>query len=193
MQIKGTDAFDKWQEYGIDFKVRRVVLDDGIDDIPTVNRTLANLLWLDKTAEGPIEFWINCPGGYISSMWAIHDLMRTASNPIITVGLGDVASAAVLLLAAGTGTRYVTANTQLMHHQPEHDRPSNETELQDYAAQSAKDEERRLRALAKYTKRPYRWWKSQAGREFYAVGQEIIDLGLADELYTGPLDEDPHE
>lgn len=189
MRIAGTDAFDKWQGYGADFKARRIILDDGIDDIGTTNACVANLLWMDRSP-GPIEFWINCPGGWVTSMWAIYDLIRTADNPIITVGIGDVSSAAVLLLAAGTGTRYVMPNCTVMHHQAQHQRAANQAELEAYTAASKIDEEVRLRRLAEHTKTPYRVWRAKGAAEWYMRGTEIIQAGIADELWTGPLEDE---
>ena len=185
--IRGTDAFDKWQEYGLDVPARRIILDDGIDDAGRTGAICCDLLWLDKT-KGPIELWINCPGGWASAMWALYDLMQTASNPIITVGLGEVSSAAVLLLAAGTGTRYVMPNTTLMHHQSRHGRDATHRELIDYARWAEQDEERWIRALARHTKTPYRKWKEKSGGEWYMVGEELISAGIADELWTHPGD-----
>lgn len=176
-----TDAFTTWQEYGIDFTKRRIILDDGIDDMTVSGGCCANLLWLDNTP-GRIEFWINCAGGYVSNMWAIYDLIQTADNPIDTIGIGEVSSAAVLLLAAGTGNRYAMPHTQLMHHQTQHDRGYTERELQDYAEQSAKDEELRLRTLAKHSKIKYAEWKRKALGEWYMTAEEMLRGGIVDAI-----------
>jgi ATP-dependent Clp protease, protease subunit len=178
---KKYDSFSTWQEYGVDFNRRRIILDDGIDDMLISGACCANLLWLDKS-EGKIEFWINCPGGYITNMWAIYDLIQTAKNPIDTIGIGDVSSAAVLLLASGTGTRYAMPHAQLMHHQSQHSRPATEKELQDYAAQSAKDEELRLRTLAKHSNIKYAAWKRKSLGEWYMTAEEMLAGGVIDAI-----------
>jgi ATP-dependent Clp protease protease subunit len=177
------DVFDKWQEYGIDIPKRRILLDDGLDTI-VIARIVANLLWLDKS-DGEIDLWINSPGGYVTGMWAIYDVMQQSYNKINTVGIGEISSAAVLLLACGTGTRKVMPNSLLMHHAAQHHIRGNQWELEDYTEASGQEEERRLRSLASHTNTTYRDWKRKSVGEWYMTAEEMVKAGVVDEIYNG--------
>lgn len=177
-----TDAFDKWQEYGVDLPDRRILLDDGLET-PIIGCVIANLLWMDKTS-GPIDLWINSPGGYVTGMWAIYDVIQNAENHVNTIGIGEISSAAVLLLACGTGIRSVMPNALLMHHSVQHANVSGHHKaIVDYVAAADKEEERRLRCLATHTKIKYAEWNRRSLGEWYMTAEEMLEAGLVDEIY----------
>ncbi len=113
-------VFNFLHDYGCDVRARRVFNHHhmGVSEeahaigIEYVSR---NLLHLDKS-EGPIELWINNSGGWLHEMWAIIDIMNIMNNPVHTVCYGNAASAACLLLASGTGTRYALPHASFMWH-----------------------------------------------------------------------------
>lgn len=76
-----------------------------------------SLIILSESPDQDITIYINSDGGDLYCMFAIHDLMRSLNNRIITIGLGRVMSAAVVLLAAGD-ERHVMPNTTIMMHEP---------------------------------------------------------------------------
>jgi len=82
---------------------------------------------LELSFESPskeITVYINSEGGSMYSMFAMHDIMRKLTNPIHTIGIGRVMSAAVLLMAAGD-KRSITPNTHVMVHEPSYFGPEN--------------------------------------------------------------------
>jgi ATP-dependent Clp protease protease subunit len=181
-------------EYGIDARSRRVFLQTHLgpasEDDPTniVEYVTRGLLVLDRTP-GPIELWVHSPGGEVSDALAIYDVVQTLSNPVHTVGHGDISSAAVLLLAGGTGTRYVMANAYLMAHEGEADLASGPIALQEIQlAQRKKIEKRWAELMGRCTrpKRTARWWAALADRkpELYLDAAGMISHGVADEVWS---------
>jgi len=112
--------FNFLHDYGCDLRDRRVFnhhhmgLSENSHSIG-IEYVSRNLLHLDKS-EGPIELWINNDGGWLHEMWAIIDIIESCENEVSTVAYGNVASAACLLLASGTGKRYATKHASFMWH-----------------------------------------------------------------------------
>jgi ATP-dependent protease ClpP protease subunit len=80
-----------------------------------VEYVMRNLLHMDQSS-GNIELWLNNGGGELFEMWGVIDIIATAANPVDTVVYGNVSSAACLLLASGTGTRYAMPRASFMWH-----------------------------------------------------------------------------
>src|SRR6185295_7212611 len=98
---------------------RIVFLGSAIDDQVT-NLIVAQLLFLEsEDPEKPINLYINSPGGDMIGLFAIHDTMSFLRPPIATTCVGQAASAAAVLLAAGTpGMRSTLPNARVLIHQP---------------------------------------------------------------------------
>ena len=98
---------------------RIVFLGTAVDDV-AANDVMAQLLYLDYAQpERDISLYINSPGGSITAMTAIYDTMRHISSDVQTVCLGQAASAAAVLLAAGApGKRLMLPNARALLHQP---------------------------------------------------------------------------
>ena len=107
---KLTLTFDR----GLDLDNRIIYIFDEIDEDMSEN-VIMSLSHLSLT-EGKITFMINSPGGSVVDMFAIYDAMRACSNEIVTVGIGEVCSAAGLLLCAGD-KRLASKNCLFMAHQ----------------------------------------------------------------------------
>jgi len=97
----------------------RIVFIRGVFNSEMADTVVAQLLFLESDSPTKdIYMYINSPGGEISSMFCILDTMKYIRNSIVTIGMGTVASAASLILAAGTkGKRYALPNTEIMIHQ----------------------------------------------------------------------------
>src|SRR5262249_17050730 len=111
-------------EYSIDpysklLSDRIVMLITTVDDT-SAGDVIAQLLYLDhEKPERDISLFINSPGGSVTAMMSIYDTMQFVSADIQTVCLGQAASAAALLLAAGTpGKRLILPNARVMVQQP---------------------------------------------------------------------------
>lgn len=75
------------------------------------------LVWMSESITEPVEMWINSPGGSVSDALAIYDLIKYTPFPIHTIGIGEVCSAATLLLSSGEkGKRMAFPNCRIMLH-----------------------------------------------------------------------------
>jgi ATP-dependent Clp protease protease subunit len=99
-------------------KQRKVFLWTMVDDI-NAERVVKQFLFLDNQNQEDITFYINSPGGVISSGLAIYDAMQAVKSNVATVVCGQAASMGAVLLAAGhKGKRYAWPNARVMIHQP---------------------------------------------------------------------------
>lgn len=123
------DQAEESQQVGVSFPAferrsllehsqRSIYLSTDINE-HTSEEVIASLLYLDKISNEPIKLFITTPGGSVVLAVAICDTITSlVSSPVITVGVGFVASAGVLLLASGVPSgRFATPNTRLMLHQ----------------------------------------------------------------------------
>lgn len=181
-------------EYGVDPRMRRVYLQSFLgevaDDDPLNAATfvIRGLHLLDR-GTNPIQFWINSEGGEISDALAIYDVIQTLQNPVVTVGHGQISSAATLLLACGTGTRYVMPNAYFMNHEGEADLVKGSIALQEIQlTHRQRIEETWAKLLGKHTrpKRTARWWANvtKTKPELYLDAAGMIAHGVADEVWS---------
>ncbi len=99
-------------------KQRKIFLWTPVDDV-AAERLVKQFLYLDSKGNEEITFFINSPGGVISSGLAIYDVMQAVKSPVATVVCGQAASMGAVLLAAGRkGKRYAWPNARVMIHQP---------------------------------------------------------------------------
>ena len=97
---------------------RRIFLWGGVDD-ESAERIVKELLYLDSLNHEDIIFFINSPGGVISSGLAIYDAMNAIKSDVVTVCCGQAASMGAVLLTSGAkGKRYAWPNARIMIHQP---------------------------------------------------------------------------
>ncbi len=202
MSDRNVDAFANYQDYGLDFRNRRVFLQHAIEPAQDVHEigtehVVRNLLWLDSLGSGkePIELWINTVGGYFEEMWAIYDVMQQAKHPIITVALGNVSSAGCLLLAGGTGQRYAARYSSFMWHGGTTGIYSHlpHAESQDRSEWEKFEHERWCAVMAEHTKPPRTrskkqradfWSKWTVGREKWLDAKGMIEHGVVDEIWA---------
>jgi ATP-dependent Clp protease protease subunit len=99
-------------------KQRKIFLWSQVDD-ESAERIVKQFLYLDSKNHDEITFYINSPGGVISSGLAIYDVMQAVKSPVATVVCGQAASMGAVLLAAGNkGRRYAWPHSRVMIHQP---------------------------------------------------------------------------
>lgn len=187
---KQSTDFEIWQEYGCDVKARRILMQTYFGRSPigelTSEHIIKNLLWLDQIADKPIELWLHTPGGEVEDMWALYDAMQSARSDICTVAIGNVSSAGVLILAAGTpGCRYAMPNASLMHHWGHTWLSLEWLSAESRIAWERKEGERWLRAIAGHSGKPYAYWKRQATNkgELWLDAEEMVAHGLVDEIW----------
>ncbi|WP_055478552.1 ClpP family protease [Sphaerimonospora mesophila] len=156
-------------------------IDDGV-----ANVVMAQLLHLE--AESPdqeINLYINSPGGSLTAMLAIYDTMRFLRAKVATYCMGQAASAAAVLLAAGApGRRFMLAHSRVLLHQPY---TQGQGTISDLALQAA--EVMRVRAqteeiLSAHTGVDVARLRRDTARDRVFDAREAVEYGLADELIT---------
>jgi len=175
---RGERAYDI---YSLLLKERIVFLGTPIND-QVANLIVAQLLFLDREdSERDIWFYINSPGGQVSSGLAIYDTMQMISAPINTVAVGMTASFGTILLMAGTkGRRYALPNATIHMHQPLGGVQGQASDIEIEAREIL-----RLKALlngiiVKHTNIPADQVERYTDRDFYMTAERAKELGVID-------------
>lgn len=163
-------------------------IDDGV-----ANVVVAQLLHLAAAApERDIQLYINSPGGSFTAMMAIYDTMQFVPCDVATLCVGQAASSAAVLLAAGTpGKRAVLEHARILLHQP-HTELSRGS-MSDLALEAAELERIRGEAeaiLARHTGRPPGQVRADTDRALVLRGADALEYGVADSV-PGPAELPP--
>jgi ATP-dependent Clp protease protease subunit len=161
-------------------------IDDGV-----ANVVMAQLLHLEAASPDlEISLYINSPGGSFSALTAIYDTMQYIRPDVATICMGQAASAAAVLLAAGTpGKRAVLRHAKVLLHQPS---SQSQGTLPDLAIQAK--ELARVRAevdaiLSEHTGHPVAKIREDTDRNRTFSAREAVDYGLADRVITSRREE----
>lgn len=179
---RGERAYDIYSRL---LKDRIIFIGEPIDD-NVANIVVAQLLFLE--AEDPkkdIYIYINSPGGLVTAGLAIYDTMQYIKADICTICIGQAASMAAVLLAAGTkGKRYALPHARIMLHQPLGGAQGQATDINIQAKEIM-----RLRALindilVKHTGQSLERIEKDTDRDFYMTAEDAKDYGIIDEVIT---------
>jgi len=177
---RGERAYDIYSRL---LKDRIIFVGQPIGD-DLANVIIAQLLFLES--EEPtkdIYIYLNSPGGLVSAGLAIYDTMKYVKPDISTVCLGQAASMAALLLAAGTeGKRFALPNSRILLHQPMGSFYGQATDIEIQAKEILRLKERLNQILAKHTDQPVERIAQDTERDFYMSGDEAREYGLIDEV-----------
>lgn len=161
------------------------------DDI--ANAVMAQLLCLQSMdADRPISIYINSPGGSFTALTAIYDTMRYIKPAVQTICLGQAASAAAVLLAAGTkGQRLALPNSRILIHQPAMGGEGSYGQSSDLEIQA--NEILRIRELmetmlADATGQPKEKISLDVERDKFLTAEEAVRYGLVDDILTSLKD-----
>lgn len=154
----------------------------------------AQLLFLES--ENPnkdISFYINSPGGVVSSGLAIYDTMQYIRSPVSTVCIGQAASMGSLLLCAGAPKkRYALPNARVMVHQPSGGAQGQATDIEIQAREILNLRRRLNEIYVRHTGQPIEAIERKLERDSYMSAEEARDFGLVDEVVTDrPVPVDP--
>ena len=166
------------------FEGRIVFLGTQIDDA-AANDVMAQLICLESTEpDRPISMYINSPGGSLTAMTAVYDTMRYIRPAVHTFCLGQAASAAAVLLAAGApGHRAVVPNARVLIHQPSIDVVRGQTsDLEIYAAEVSRLRRQLEEALAAGTGQTVERIHADIERDLVLTADEAVAYGLADNI-----------
>jgi ATP-dependent Clp protease, protease subunit len=179
-----SDGIKESNPYNKLFEERIVFLGVQIDDA-SANDVMAQLLYLESdNPDRRISIYINSPGGSFTSLMAIYDTMQFIRPEIETVCLGQAASAAAVVLAAGTtGRRLAVPNARVLIHQPATEVVQGQvSDLEIHAAEVARVRRQMEEALAHHTGRSVEQVHEDIDRDRILTAQEAVDYGLVDEI-----------
>jgi len=179
---RGERAYDIFSRL---LKDRIIFIGTPIDD-PGANLVIAQLLFLE--AEDPdkdIHVYINSPGGSVTASLAIYDTMQFVKPAIETICMGQAASGAALLLAAGTkGKRMALPHSRIMIHQPYGGTQGQAADIQIQAREILRMREELNRIMAKHSGQPLERVEKDSDRDFFMSPEEAKQYGLVDEVIT---------
>jgi ATP-dependent Clp protease protease subunit len=156
-----------------------------IDD-KVANIVIAELLFLEaQDPERDIYLYINSPGGYVASGLAIYDTMEYIRPDVHTICMGQAASMAAVLLAAGKkGKRSALPHARVMIHQPAGGSEGQASDIEIYAKEITRLKEKLVAILAKHTGQTEDKVRVDSDRNFFMSGEEAVAYGLIDQVIT---------
>jgi ATP-dependent Clp protease, protease subunit len=169
------------------FEERIIFLGAPIDDV-VANDVMAQLIVLESTdPDRDIQIYINSPGGSFTALTAIYDTMVYVRPEIQTICMGQAASAAAVLLAAGTkGKRFALTNARILIHQPS---GGTEGAMQISDLEIQANEILRMRLLeeeilARHTGQPIEKVRADIERDTILTAEQAKEYGIVDEVIT---------
>ena len=162
----------------------RIVFLGGELDETVANLIIAQLLHLEgEDMDRPVNLYINSPGGDMTALFAVYDAMQFLGPPIRTVCVGQAASAAAVLLAAGeAGHRSALPNARILIHQPHGGAQGQSVDMEIAVREMVTMRERMIDVLTERTGQPRDRIQADIDRDFILRGQDAVDYGLVDEI-----------
>ena len=177
---RGERAYDIFSRL---LKDRIIFIGSPIDDAGA-NLIIAQLLFLE--AEDPdkdIHVYINSPGGSVTASLAIYDTMQFVKPAIETICMGQAASGAALLLAAGTkGKRLALPHSRIMIHQPYGGTQGQAVDIQIQAKEILRMRQELDQIISHHTGQTLERVEKDSDRDFFMSPQEAKEYGLLDEV-----------
>jgi ATP-dependent Clp protease, protease subunit len=179
---RGERAYDIYSRL---LRERIVFLGSAIDD-NVANLIIAQLLHLEgEDTDKPINLYINSPGGDTLGLFAIYDTMQFLAPPVHTVCVGQAASAAAVLLAAGeAGHRAALPNARVLLHQPWGGAQGQSTDMEIAVREMVAHRDRIVDILVDRTGQPREKLEKDMDRDFILRGEDAIAYGVVDEIMT---------
>ena len=179
---RGERAFDLYSRL---LKDNIIFLGTPIDDT-IANLVCAQLLHLEsENPDKDINIYINSPGGDITALFAIYDTMRYVKADITTICFGQAASAAAVLLAAGTpGKRLALPHARVLLRQPWGSGSGQATDIEIQAREILRMRDLLEDILVEHTGQPKDKLKRDTDRDFVLSAQEAKEYGIIDEVIS---------
>ena len=162
---------------------RIIFLGTQIDDT-SANLVIAQLLHLEsESTSKDISLYINSPGGDMNALFGIHDTMQFVAPDVATICVGQAASAAAVLLAAGApGKRYALPNARVLIHQPHGGAQGQSTDLELQIAEVVEMRRRMVEILGAATGQTAARITADIDRDYIVRGQDAVAYGLVDHI-----------
>ena len=176
----------EYDPYAKLFEERIIFLGSQVDDV-SANDIMAQLLCLESMdPDREIQMYINSPGGSFTALTAIYDTMQYVKPDITTVCMGQAASAAAVLLAAGTpGKRMALPNARILIHQPYTETGRGQvSDLEIQAKEIFRMREQLEEMLAKHSNKPVETVREDIERDKILTAEEALEYGLIDQIIS---------
>jgi len=185
---RGERAYDIYSRL---LKDRIIFLGTAVND-DVANLLIAQLLFLEsEDPDKDINFYINSPGGVVTSGLAVYDTMQYIKPEIATVCIGQAASMGALLLAAGAKKkRYSLPNSRILIHQPMGGSQGQASDIAIQAKEILRMRDTLNRVLAFHTGNDLEKIQEDTDRDFFMSGEEAKDYGIIDHVIVNRDDLD---
>jgi ATP-dependent Clp protease protease subunit len=177
---RGERAYDIYSRL---LKERIVFVGTGIDD-DVANLVIAQMLFLEsEDPDKDIHLYINSPGGIVTSGLAIYDTMQYIRPKVSTLCMGQAASIAALLLAAGEkGKRYALPHSRILIHQPMGGFQGQASDVDIQAKEILRLREKLNTIMVRHTNQSFEKIQADTDRDFYMTGEQAKEYGIIDEV-----------
>jgi ATP-dependent Clp protease protease subunit len=177
---RGERAYDIYSRL---LKERIVFVGTAIDD-DVANLVIAQMLFLEsEDPDKDIHLYINSPGGIVTSGLAIYDTMQYIRPRVSTLCMGQAASIAALLLAAGEkGKRYALPHSRILIHQPMGGFQGQASDVDIQAKEILRLREDLNRIMVRHTHQSLERIEADTDRDFYMTGEQAKEYGIIDEV-----------
>jgi ATP-dependent Clp protease protease subunit len=185
IEEKTSYGFKRLDPYTKLFEERIIFLGQAIDDT-VANDVMAQLLTLESMdPDRDIMMYINSPGGSFTALTAIYDTMQFVRPDIMTICLGQAASAAAILLAGGTkGKRMALPNSRILIHQPYSEGGGQASDIELQAKEILRMRELLETMLEKHSTKNKEQISADIERDKILTSQEAVEYGLIDQVLT---------
>ncbi len=179
---RGERSFDIYSRL---LKERIVFLGTPIDDA-VGNLVMAQLLHLEsEDPDKDIHLYINSPGGDITSLFAVYDTMQYIKPDVSTIVMGQAASAAAVLLAAGQkGKRYALPHSRILIHQPHGGAQGQAVDIEIQAKEILRYRKLLDEIVAEHTGQPIEKIARDTDRDFIMTAEQAKEYGVIDEVIS---------
>ncbi|MBN2895398.1 MAG: ATP-dependent Clp endopeptidase proteolytic subunit ClpP [Campylobacterales bacterium] len=164
-------------------KDRIIMLSGEVND-PVASTIIAQMLFLEaEDPEKDIYFYINSPGGIVTSGMAMYDTMNYIRPDVVTICIGQAASMGAFLLSSGAkGKRYALPHARIMIHQPLGGAQGQATDIEIQAKEILRMKRELNEILAKNTGQNVKKVEKDTDRDNFMSAQEAVEYGLIDEV-----------
>lgn len=172
-----------WDIYSRLLRDRIIFIGTPINDF-VANAVVAQMLFLQmEDPKKDISLYINSPGGSVTDGMAIYDTMNFLQCDVVTYCVGQAASMATLLLAAGTkGKRYALPNSRVMMHQPMGGATGQTSDISIAAKEILRWRTQMNALIANHTNKSETEIAADSDRDFYLTANEAVEYGIVDKV-----------
>ena len=157
----------------------------GMVDDKAARHVVDRLLYLDSISNDEIKFYINSPGGYVTSGFSMYDTIKQIKSPVSTICTGLAASMGSILLSAGAkGRRFIQPHARVMIHQPSGGARGQASDIQITAQEIIKTKELSAKILAKNCGQKFDKVMKDFNRDHWMGADESVKYGIVDGILS---------